>query len=89
MISMKEMTGEELLVFMRTIVENGESLESALEKARLVDDLLTLKKAHILGSKLKKGTHRGSGRPNKEMLRLSSLLDARIEYYIDQQKSKS
>lgn len=84
---MKEMSDEELLVFMRTQLELGAGMESALKTARLVDDLLTLKKAHILGSKLKQGMQKGSHRPNKEMLRLSSLLEARIAVFIAETNS--
>lgn len=84
---MKEMSDEELLIFMKTQVESGVSMEDALKEAKLVDDLLTLKKAHILGSKLKRGTHKGSRRPNKEMLRLSNLLEARIDSFIENEKA--
>ena len=79
---MKEMSDEELLIFMKTQLENGVSMEDALKEAKLVDDLLTLKKAHVLGSNLKRARYNGGRRPNKEMQRLSNLLEARIDSFI-------
>lgn len=80
---MKEMTDEELLVFLRCQVENGKSLEEGLETARLVDDLLTLKKMHVLGSTMKQGRYK-NGRLVKDH-RLSDLLIERLDLYLSKE----
>jgi hypothetical protein len=71
---MKVMTEEELLLFLQTRIEAGDSLEQALKDARLLDDLLEIKRLSslIVSQKRKfRGRHR---QPT-----LSALLETRLE----------
>lgn len=78
---MKNMTDEELLIWVEMGVEKGQEVADILDTARLIDDLLEIRKVVSLTTGLKRKRYRkGQLQENS----LSKMIENRLEVFLKQ-----